>query len=126
MSNVVVLLEDDFDLAALVAELLQDAGYEVVHVTDVDDMLREAALRSPCVALVDGMSPTEFDLWWVGPKLVALGVPPVAFTAHFGAVAEFKADRHGFVGVISKPFDADEFVHLVGAICWEDHQAAAC
>jgi DNA-binding NtrC family response regulator len=126
MSNVVVLLEDDFDLAALVTELLQDAGYEVVHVTNVDDMLSEAVLRSPCVALVDGMSPTEFDLWWIGPKLAALGVPPVAFTAHFGAVAEFEADRHGFVGVISKPFDADEFVRLVGAICWEDHQATAC
>ncbi len=126
MANVVVLLEDDLDVADLVDELLHDTGYEVVHVTNVDALLQEAALRSPCVALVDGLSPTEFDLWWVGPKLAALGVPALAFTAHAAATTEFEADRHGFVGVVAKPFDADEFLRVVDTICWEDHQKAAC
>ncbi len=126
MANVVVLLEDDLDVADLVSELLHDAGYEVIHVTSVDDLLREAAVRSPCVALVDGLSPTKFDLWWVGPELAARGVPPVAFTAHAAATAQFEADRHGFVGVVAKPFDADEFLSVVSTICWEEHQATAC
>lgn len=124
MPNVVVVLEDDLDLAALVSELLQVSGYEVIHVTDTDSLLCESALRSPCIALVDGLSPTAFNLWWIGPKLAALGIPPVAFTAHAAAIAEFEADSHGFVGVVTKPFDADEFLHLVCSICWDDHHTA--
>lgn len=124
MANVVVVLEDDLDLAALVSELLQEAGYEVVHVTDADSLLCEAALRSPCIALIDGLSPRAFNLWWIGPRLAALGVPPVAFTAHASATSEFEADSHGFVGVLVKPFDADEFLRLVDTICWDDHHAA--
>ena len=34
----------------------------------------------------------------------------MAFTGHASASAEFAADSHGFVGLITKPFDADEFV----------------
>ncbi len=124
MANCIVLLEDEPDLASLVVELLEEADYTVVHVTSVDDLLRESALRSPCVALIDGMSPAGFDLWWLGPKLVSLGVPPVAFTAHASAVLEFEADSHGFVGVVAKPFDADEFLDLVSSICWDEHTTA--
>lgn len=124
MTRDIVLLEDEPDLAALVAELLEEVDYTVVHVTNVDDLLRECALRSPCVALVDGMSPTGFDLWWLGAELLGLGVPPVAFTAHASAIHEFEADSHGFAGMVAKPFDADEFVRLVTSICWNDHQVA--
>jgi DNA-binding NtrC family response regulator len=124
-NKVVVVLEDDVDLTRLVEELLEEAEYRVVHVRTVEALLSEAARNSPCVALVDGLSATEIDLWWVGPKLHALGVPPVAFTAHASARAAFEADSHGFVGVVPKPFDADEFLQLVETICWEDHQRAA-
>lgn len=124
MVSTIVLLEDEPDLTALVTELLEDGGYIVVHVTSVEDLLRETALRSPCIALIDGLSSTAFDLWWVGPKLAALGVPPVAFTAHTSAVREFEVDAHGFVGVIAKPFDADEFLRLVSSICWDDQHSA--
>jgi two-component system, NtrC family, nitrogen regulation response regulator NtrX len=125
MSKCVVLLEDEPDLAQLVRELLEDEGYALFHSTTVEELLREAAARSPCVALIDGLSPTGFNLWWVGPKLSQLGVPAVAFTAHASALAEFAADPHGFVGVIGKPFDANEFLDLVNSICWEDHKAAS-
>src|SRR5450756_1671763 len=125
IANVVLLMVDEKELASLVSDLLADAGYVVVHVATVDDVLEEARRCSPCVALIDGQSSTKFDLWWLGPKLAELGVPPVAFTAHASATQEFRADPHGFVGVVAKPFDADEFVRLVDAICWEDHQEAA-
>jgi hypothetical protein len=82
-------------------------------------------VRSPCVALIDSSDPSGFDLWWIGPKLNQLGVPPVAFTAHASAVEQFAREPHGFVGVIGKPFDADEFLDVVNAICWEDHHQAA-
>lgn len=125
MSKSVILLEDDEDLAELVAELLTDQGYAVLHVRDAESLLVEAARRSPCVALVDSTNPKEFDLWWLGPRLAQMGVPPVAFTAHSSAQTEFEADTRGYAGVVGKPFDADEFLQVVDTICWEDHQAAA-
>lgn len=125
MSNCVILREDDPDLTLLVRELLEESDYDVTHVISVEDLLAEAERRSPCVALIDGMSPSSFDLWWIGPELAKMGVPAVAFTAHASARKEFEADSHGFVGVISKPFDAEEFLAVVNSICWEDHQAVA-
>ncbi|GAC1445809.1 MAG: hypothetical protein NVSMB52_08440 [Chloroflexota bacterium] len=125
MSKCVLLHEDEPDLASLVTELLEDSGYLVVHVQSVDELLHQAAVRSPCVALVDGNSPSTFDLWHLGHKLRALGVPPLAFTAHASARAQFEADDHGYEGVVSKPFDTEEFVNLVNSICWETTTAAA-
>jgi len=125
MSKCVIVREDEPDLADLVRELLEEAGYTVVHVISVDDLLDQARKRAPCVALVDGMSPSAFDLWWLGPVLVQLGVPPVVFTAHASAHQEFAADPRGYIAVIGKPFDADEFVEIVNSICWTDTQAAA-
>jgi DNA-binding NtrC family response regulator len=123
--NRVLLREDDRDLAQLVIEILEDAGYQVIHVIEIDDLLHAAKKNSPCVALVDGMHPARYDLWWLGPELRKLGVPPLAFTAHASARTEFAADSHGYVGVVTKPFDADEFLSLVNQVCWEDYQAVA-
>lgn len=125
MTKCVVLLEDDPDLAQLVKELLDEAGYSVVHVTTADEMLIEAARRTPCVALVDSMDSKSFDLWPLGPKLREMGVPPIAFTAHASAVEQFESASNGFVAIVPKPFDADEFIEIVNSICWEEHQAAA-
>lgn len=124
MPKHVVLLEDDPDLAQLVEELLLDVGYACSHVTTVEDLFRESASRAPCVALVDSTDPKEFDLWHVGTRLGQLGVPAVAFTAHASAQNQFAAGAPGFVGVVTKPFDADEFIGIVEAICWDDSQAA--
>lgn len=125
MSKTVIVYEDDQDLADLVRELLSDAGFIVTITDSIEALLREATLRSPCVALVDSTDPSSFDLWWLGPRLQQLGVPPVAFTAHSSAQQEFAADPHGYVGVVSKPFDTNAFVDLISQICWEEHHQAA-
>jgi len=125
LEKCVVVLEDDPDLASLVRELLEDEGYNVLEVATPDELLAEAARRSPCVALVDSTNPSEFDLWELGPRLAKMGVPPVAFTAHASAQEQFQRDNHGFVGVVNKPFDADEFLQVVSQICWDDHKAVA-
>ena len=125
MSKCVILLEDDPDVAEVAGELLAESGYTIVHVTAPDELLVEAARRAPCVALLDSTDSKSFDLWSLGPKLAEMGVPPIAFTAHASATEQFEADPHGFVGIVPKPFDADEFVAIVDSICWEEHQAAA-
>lgn len=125
MGKCVVVLEDDPDLASLVRELLHDEGYNVIDVMSPDELLAEAARRAPCLALVDSTNPSQFDLWELGPRLMKMGVPPVVFTAHSSAHDEFERDSHGFVGVVGKPFDADEFLQVVNNICWENHNAVA-
>ena len=122
----VIVREDDVELTRLVRELLEEDGYTVIHVTSIQDLLVEAARRGPCLALIDGTSSTGFDLWWLGPVLSKLGVPPIAFTAHASAQAEFDADHSDYVGIVPKPFDMDGFISLVETICWEqEHEAAA-
>ena len=124
-SKCVILLEDEADLAQLVRDLLEDAGFLVVHCTSIEATLVEAARKSPCVALLDSTNPKEFDLWFLGPRLLEMGVPAIAFTAHATARQQFEADSSGFVGVLDKPFDADEFVSVVEAICWDADEVAS-
>ena len=125
MSNPVVLREDDPDLRQLVHELLEEHGYVVYDVVEIEDLLSECQKRSPCVALIDSTSPTEFDLWHVGPVLSQRGVPAIAFTAHASAIKQFERDPSGFIGVVSKPFDADEFLRVVNSVCWKEHHSVA-
>jgi DNA-binding response OmpR family regulator len=125
MSKSVVVREDEPELAELVRELLEENCYTVTMVVQIEELLREAARRSPCVALVDGSAPDRFDLWWLGERLRAIGVPPFAFTAHASARDEFARDPYGYVGVISKPLDAQEFLDLVDSVCWEGGEVAA-
>jgi DNA-binding NtrC family response regulator len=125
MNNPVVLREDDPDLRQLVHELLEEQDYVVYDVIDIEDLLTECKDRSPCVALIDSTSPTEFDLWHIGPLLSQLGVPAIAFTAHASAVEQFQNNPSGYIGVVGKPFDADEFLEVVNSICWADNHEAA-
>jgi DNA-binding NtrC family response regulator len=125
MSSTVVLREDDPDLCELVHELLEEQNFVVHDVVEIGDLMETCTRRSPCVALIDSTSSTEFDLWHLGPMLANLGVPAVAFTAHATARRQFEANSNGYVGVVSKPFDADEFIRLVESICWEEHHAVA-
>lgn len=124
MGQFVIVREDEAELQELVTELLEDGGYTVIPVKSVEELIDEATRRSPCVALVDGAGPSSFDLWWLGPVLSGLGVPPIAFTAHASAVQEFEADPRGFAAVIAKPFDADRFLDVIRAVCLDDYKAA--
>ena len=124
MSNPVVLREDDPDVRHLVHELLEEQGYLVFDAHDIEDLLDQVKRRAPCVALIDSTSSTEFDLWYLGPLLTQLGVPAVAFTAHSTARQQFEENPSGYIGVVSKPFDASEFIELVDSICLEESQEA--
>jgi two-component system, NtrC family, nitrogen regulation response regulator NtrX len=125
MNKPIVLHEDDPDLRQLVRELLEDQGYTVHDAPRIEDLLVLARRLTPCVALIDSTSPTAFDLWYLGPLLAQLGVPALAFTAHATARQQFEDDPQGYVGVVSKPFDADEFINVVDSICWEESNVVA-
>lgn len=123
-NEVVLVLEDNRDVATVVGELLADASYDVRVVESPEELLEEACRGGASVALVDSVDPSRFDLWWIGPRLVEAGVRPIVFSAHSDARSAFHEDPHGFVGVVSKPFEADELVRVVESAC-EDKPATS-
>ena len=57
MSLRVLLLEDDADLATITGALVGDAGFDVVHATNVDDAIAQCEATEPSIALVDVQLP---------------------------------------------------------------------
>jgi len=125
LSTCILVREDDEDLADLVMKLLEGDGYAPVLVASIQELLVEAVRRTPCAALVDGSSPTSYDMWWVGEVLSRLDVQALAFTGHASAQKDFEEDSHGFVGVVLKPFDVEDLLNEVHALCGPTREAAA-
>jgi CheY-like chemotaxis protein len=57
MSDRVLLLEDDDDLAAITGALVGDAGFDVVRASNVDEAIEQCESSAPAVALVDVQLP---------------------------------------------------------------------
>jgi CheY-like chemotaxis protein len=53
----VLLIEDDADLATITSALVEGAGYDVVHASNVDDAIAQCESTAPSVALVDVQLP---------------------------------------------------------------------
>jgi DNA-binding NarL/FixJ family response regulator len=59
MSDRVLLLEDDDDLATITDALVSSAGYDVVRASTVDDAIAQCESAQPTVALVDVQLPAR-------------------------------------------------------------------
>ena len=59
MSDRVLLLEDDDDLATITDALVSGAGYELVRAASVDEAIAQCESALPRVALVDVQLPTR-------------------------------------------------------------------
>ena len=59
MSDRVLLLEDDDDLATITDALVSGAGYEVVRASNVEDAIAQCESEEPTVALVDVQLPAR-------------------------------------------------------------------
>ncbi|HEV2686489.1 MAG TPA: response regulator [Actinomycetota bacterium] len=59
MSERVLLLEDDDDLAAITDALVSGAGYELVRASSVDDAIAQCESAEPAIALVDVQLPAR-------------------------------------------------------------------
>lgn len=127
MSRTILLVEDNEDLRAVVAELLGDEGYNVRLAATGQEVLDLLAgsFRPSCMILDLGlpdMSSLDFlerfekisgssDL----PIILASGSPEIANWAK-----RFKAGR-----VIRKPYDLDSLVSAVSAHCQNSRLATS-
>lgn len=116
---VILLVEDEQDLREVVAEELEDAGYEVVQARDGDEAVGVLATVSPNLILCDITMPrmdgyellrrvreTRSDL---------LDVPFVFLTAHDGSEKIVQGKHAGADDYLVKPIDFDLLLATVAA-----------
>jgi DNA-binding response OmpR family regulator len=128
--GLVLLVEDDADIAELVDELLTSEGYAVEQLRDRKIGSVQAAvsrLRPDCV-LLDGDVPGSYGTSWDEAAWMTAqdaAVPVIMFSADAGAIREAQMNESerslvaGFAMVVPKPFALDELLRAVGV-------AAAC
>jgi DNA-binding response OmpR family regulator len=128
----VLLIEDDRNIARVVAAILTSEGF-VVHCLDrvEDQAVLDAVDRlNPDCLLLDSPPGADYGPSWDLARRLherACPVPVIMFSAHSRAVAEATENRSGrsraahFAGVIPKPFDIEA---LLGTIAESIGQSA--
>lgn len=122
--GLVLVVEDDADIAELVDELLTSEGYAVERLRDRRIGSVQAAiarLRPDCV-LLDGDVPGSYGTSWDEAAWMTAenpSVPVIMFSADAHATHEAQINRSerslaaGFAMVVPKPFDIDELLRAI-------------
>ena len=119
MHRTILLVEDDEEVRAGIADILRDAGRTVVEAVDGADALTKlATVERPCLILLDlmmpGMDGFEF-LLRLKDHPHAPELPVLVISAHGQASA---AEHYrGVLGTLRKPFDIRELMSWVNALC---------
>jgi two-component system, chemotaxis family, chemotaxis protein CheY len=126
MSPVVLVVDDDADIANLLEELLTDEGYAVALLRSRSaESVQDAVgrLRPDCV-LLDGALPGSYGQSWADAAWMstqATPVPVIMFSADQGVTVEAKMNLSersraaGFSSVLAKPFELDELLRVVAS-----------
>lgn len=109
----VLVIEDEADLRALMADLLQEEGYAVESARDGVEGLRLIAQRMPDLILLDIKMPVMDGRMFV--ELLMARYPERAPIVVVTAVesAPRRAAETGAEGWVGKPFDIDRLVQTV-------------
>jgi two-component system response regulator (stage 0 sporulation protein F) len=120
----VLVADDDDDMRDLIAATLRSDGYEVLEATDGVDLLDrlERALDDPSerpdVVVTDIMMPRLSGLGVLDAlRRAQLHVPVILMTVLADQSVHIVARRLGAVGVLRKPFDADDLRAAVVGAC---------
>jgi signal transduction histidine kinase len=116
----VLLVEDEPGVSRLVGELLDEAGYGHVSISDHDDIAAAIIRWHPrCVILDSEPGSKGHERSWADAAAIRLAhpdLPVLMFTADPGSIKEAKAGDSarskaaGYVGVLDKPFLVVEFL----------------
>ncbi|WP_373047062.1 response regulator transcription factor [Vulgatibacter sp.] len=116
----VLLIEDEAELAELLGELLRDFDYDVRVAGSIGQAEEHLATWHPCAVVTDVTLPdvSRDDLV---PRLRGEvgNAPIVLMSAIAPGDLRKMAEEQGAQGVISKPFELDEFERAVRFECAE-------
>jgi DNA-binding response OmpR family regulator len=116
VSELVLLIEDDADIALGVRTVLNRNGFEVRAATQGRDGLRLFHSERPDIVVLDVGLP-EMDGWTVLERIRELSeVPVLMLTSHGREVDKVRGLRAGADDYLTKPFGIAEFVARVQAL----------
>ncbi|MDX6409714.1 MAG: hypothetical protein QOE13_2785 [Gaiellaceae bacterium] len=112
----VLVIDDDGDIRALVAALLERAGYEVNQASDGRDGLRAVFSDRPDLVLLDVTMP-GLDGWAALERIRELtDVPVLMLTARSDELEKVRGLKSGADDYITKPFGRQELLARVEAL----------
>jgi DNA-binding response OmpR family regulator len=116
VSDLVLLIEDDADIALGVRTVLNRNGYEVRAAVEGRDGLRLFHSERPDIVVLDVGLP-EMDGWTVLERIRELSeVPVLMLTSHGRESDKVRGLRSGADDYLTKPFGTAEFVARVQAL----------
>jgi DNA-binding response OmpR family regulator len=116
MARTVLLVEDEQELAAVVARELGQAGYRVLCAADGVEALAAAESERPDLVLLDWMLPRMDGLEVLRRIRQGSAVPVVMLTARGEEIDRVVGLELGADDYVTKPFSLRELVARVGAI----------
>jgi len=115
-SSMILLVEDDVEIAAILTAYLQNAGFTVSHAENGALALAFCATSSPDLIILDVRMPV-MDGWQVLAEVRRRGnTPVIMLTANDDDVDKLSALRIGADDYVVKPFNPAEVVARVQAV----------
>ena len=115
--KIVLVIDDDPTMIEMVKDFLESHGYHVIPARSGEEALRKAGTSKPDVLILDVMMP-GIDGYEVCRKLKTeerlSGVPVIMFTASGDPKFNQRAFEAGADFCVSKPFEMDRFLNVVG------------
>ena len=117
MSDRVLLLEDDDDLATITDALVSGAGYDVVRASNVDDAIAECESEQPNVALVDVQLPERSGWEFVSEASRWPNMRVIVYTVHHDEPETVeRATRMKVDAIVGKSSDPMRIVDVIRSL----------
>ena len=116
MSQAVLLVEDETELARVIARELEAAGFEVQHAADGETALANLSSRTPDVVVLDWMLPGIDGLEVLRRLRQTSALPVLMLTARSEEIDRVIGLEVGADDYLTKPFGARELIARVRAL----------
>ena len=116
MSNRILIVEDETEIADLLAAYVRRAGYEVSRAANVQDALRDHAQIRPDLVLLDISLPGGDGVEVLTTIRRRFDTPVIMVTALDDEVTKLSSLRIGADDYVVKPFNPSEVVERIRAV----------
>jgi len=116
MAHDILIVDDEADIRTLIADILEDEGYETRQAADADQALAAVKARMPSLVIL--------DIWLEGSRLDGLGIlgcikqeypnlPVLMISGHGTVETAVAAIKKGAYDFVEKPFKTDRLLLTV-------------